>query len=173
MIEAGVRGVIVGHSERRRLFAESDRAVQLKMTAAMAAGLVPMLCVGETEEQCELGETMPRVCEQVRTGLALVDPSRLGEIVIAYEPTCTIGTSRVATSVHVQEVGALVRSVVAARSCEQARRTRVLYAGSVLPENASTLLEIEGVDGLLVGAASLEVDRFAAIVEAARCGERS
>ena len=92
LVEAGVTGVILGHSERRRLFAESDRAVQLKTAAAVAARLVPILCVGETEEECELGETEARIREQVRAELALVDTACLGEVVIAYEPSWAIGT---------------------------------------------------------------------------------
>jgi triosephosphate isomerase len=132
LLEAGVHGVIVGHSERRRLFAESDTAVQLKVAAAVASGLVPILCVGESEEQCQLGETEHVVCQQLRSGLELVDATRLGDVVIAYEPIWTIGTGRMAALEHTQEVGALVRRVVAERSSEQAnadagsvRRTRL------------------------------------------------
>jgi triosephosphate isomerase (TIM) len=172
LVEAGVTGVILGHSERRRLFAESDRAVQLKTAAAVAAGMVPIVCVRETEEECELRETEARIREQVWTALALVDTSRLGEVVIAYEPSWTIGTGRVATPAHVQDVGSLVRGVVADRSAEQAMRTRVLYGGGILLEDARELLEIDNVDGLLVGEASLEVDSFAAIVHTA-CGSET
>ena len=168
LLEAGVTGVILGHSERRRLFAESDMAVQLKIAAAVAAELVPILCVCETEEQCGLGETEARICEQVRAGLALVDTSRLGEVVIAYEPLWTLGTGRVAAPAHVRTVGSLVRSVVASRSPEQAGHTRVLYGGGVTAEHAAALLEPDGVDGLLVGEASLEPASFVAIVDAAR-----
>jgi triosephosphate isomerase len=172
LVEAGVTGVILGHSERRRLFAESDWAVQLKTAAAVAARMVPIVCVGETEEECELRETEARICEQVRTALALVDTSRLGEVVIAYEPIWTLGTGRVATPAHVQEVGSLVRGVVANRSPEQAIRARVLYAGGVLPENARMLLEVDDIDGLLVGEASLDVDSFTAIIDSACRGGR-
>jgi len=172
LVEAGVAGVILGHSERRWLFAESDWAVQLKTAAAVAAGMVPIVCVGETEEECALGETEARICEQVRTALALVDTACLGEVVIAYEPIWTIGTGRVATPAHVQEVGSLVRSFVANRSPEQAMRARVLYGGGVLLEDARELLEIDDIDGLLVGEASLEVDSFAAIVHTA-CGSQT
>ena len=172
LVEAGVAGVILGHSERRRLFAESDRAVQLKTAAAVAARLVPILCVGETEEECELGETEARIREQVRAELALVDTACLGEVVIAYEPSWAIGTGRVATPAHVQDVGSLVRGVVADGSAEQAMRTRVLYGGGVFLEDARELLEIDDFDGLLVGEASLEVDSFAAIVHTA-CGSET
>lgn len=168
LLEAGVRGVIVGHSERRRLFAESDAAVQLKVAAAVATGLVPILCIGESEEQCQLGETERRLRQQLRSDLALVDTRRLGEVVIAYEPIWTIGTGRMAALEHTQEVGALVRGVVAERSNEQATRTRVLYGGSVSPDNAATLLELEDVDGLLVGEPSLDADIFLSILNAVR-----
>ena len=172
LVEAGVTGVILGHSERRRPFAESDWAVQLKTAAAVAAWMVPIVCVGETEEECALGETEARTCEQVRTALALVDTARLGEVVIAYEPIWTIGTGRVATPAHVQEVGSLVHGVVANRSPEQAMRARVLYGGGVLLEDAREPLEIDDIDGLLVGEASLEVDSFVAIVHTA-CGSET
>ncbi|MGZ6838664.1 MAG: triose-phosphate isomerase [Blastococcus sp.] len=168
LLEAGVRGVILGHSERRRLFAESDETVQLKTAAAVGAGLVPILCVGETEQECELGETERRLHDQLQAGLALVDTGRLGEVVIAYEPRWTIGTGRLAAPAHVQLVGAFLRALVADRSCEQAARVRVLYGGSITPESAAALLELDEVDGLLVGEASLRAESFAAIVDAAR-----
>jgi triosephosphate isomerase len=168
LLEAAVRGVIVGHSERRRLFAESDAAVQLKVAAALATGLVPILCVGESEEQCRPGKTEHRLRQQLRSGLALVDTSRLGEVVIAYEPSWTIGTGGRAALEHTQEVGALVRGVVAERSGEQATRTRVLYGGGVSADTAATLLALDDVDGLLVGEPSLEVDLFLSILNAAR-----
>ncbi len=107
LLEAGVRGVIVGHSERRRLFAESDAAVQLKVAAAVATGLVPILCLGESEEHCQLGETEHWLRRQLRSDLALVDTCRLDEVVIAYEPIWTIGTGRMAAFEHTQEIGAL------------------------------------------------------------------
>jgi triosephosphate isomerase len=168
LLEAGVRGVIVGYSERRRLFAESDAAVQLKVAAAVATGLVAILCVGESEEQCQLRETEHRLRQQLRSGLALVDTSRLGEVVIAYEPIWTIETGRMAELARTQEVGALVRGVVAERSSEQATRTRVLYGGSVSTDTAATLLALEDVDGLLVGEPSLDADLFLSILNAAR-----
>ena len=166
--EAGVQGVIVGHSERRQLFAESDAAVQLKVAAAVAAGLVPILCVEESEEQCQLGETEHRLCQQLRSGLALVDTSRLGDVVIAYEPIWTIGTGGMAALEHTQEVGALVRGVVAERSSEQATRTRVLYGGSVSADTSATLLALDDVDGLLVGEPSLDANTFLSILNAVR-----
>ena len=154
LLEAGTRGVILGHSERRRLFAESNETVQLKTGAAVGAGLVPILCVGETEQECKLGVTERRLRDQLHSGLALVDTGRLGEVVIAYEPLWTVGTGRLAAPAHVQLVAAFLRALVADRSCEPSARVRVLYGGSITPESAAALLELDEVDGLLVGEAS-------------------
>ncbi len=133
LVEIGVHGVILGHSERRELFGETDRALQLKVPAAMAAGLKPILCVGETEDEREAGDTERKLRHQVQEGLARVDTSRLGEIVIAYEPIWAIGTGRVATPEQAQDAIAFIRALVADRSREQAELTRVLYGGSVKP----------------------------------------
>ena len=167
LLELGVHGVILGHSERRELFGETDRALQLKVPAALAAGLKPILCVGETEEEREAGDTERKLRHQVQEDLARVETERLGEIVIAYEPIWAIGTGRVATSDQAQEAIAFIRALVADRSREQAARTRVLYGGSVKGENAAELLSLPDVDGALVGGASLDAESFAAIVDGA------
>ncbi len=167
LLEAGVHGVILGHSERREMFGESDRALQLKVPAALQAGLLPILCVGETEEERESGDTERKLRHQVKEALARVDTDRLGEVVIAYEPIWAIGTGRVATPEQAQEAIAFVRALVADRSPEQSERTRVLYGGSVKPDNAKELLALPDVDGALVGGASLDAESFAAIVAAA------
>ena len=167
LVEIGVHGVILGHSERREMFGETDRALQLKVPATFDAGLVPILCVGETEEEREAGDTERKLRHQVQEDLARVDTSRLGDVVIAYEPIWAIGTGRVATPEQAQEAIAFVRALVADRSREQAERTRVLYGGSVKADNASELLALPDVDGALVGGASLDPESFAAIVEAA------
>ena len=167
LVELGVHGVILGHSERRELFGESDRALQLKVPAALAAGLLPVLCVGETEEEREAGDTERKLRHQVQEDLARVETDRLGDVVIAYEPIWAIGTGRVATPEQAQEAIAFVRALVADRSPEQAQRTRVLYGGSVKPDNAGELLALPDVDGALVGGASLDPEFFAAIVDAA------
>jgi triosephosphate isomerase (TIM) len=167
LTELGVHGVILGHSERREQFGETDRALQLKVPAALEAGLLPILCVGETEEERERGDTERKLRHQVQEGLAKLDTERLGDVVIAYEPIWAIGTGRVATPEQAQEAIAFVRALVADRSREQAERTRVLYGGSVKPENASELLELPDVDGALVGGASLDAESFGTIVEAA------
>ena len=166
LVEIGVHGVILGHSERREMFGETDRALQLKVPAAFDAGLVPILCVGETEEEREAGDTERKLRHQVQEDLARVDTSRLGDVVIAYEPIWAIGTGRVATPEQAQEAIAFVRALVADRSREQAERTRVLYGGSVKADNAAELLALPDVDGALVGGASLDAESFAAIVEA-------
>ena len=167
LVEVGVHGVILGHSERRELFGETDRALQLKVPAALAAGLKPILCVGETEEEREAGDTERKLRHQVQEDLARVDISRLGDVVIAYEPIWAIGSGRVATLDQAQEAIAFIRALVADRSREQATRTRVLYGGSVKADNASELLALPDVDGALVGGASLDAESFAAIVNAA------
>jgi triosephosphate isomerase len=167
LAEAGVQGVVLGHSERRELFGETDRALALKVPAAIEAGLLAVLCVGETEEERERGDTERKLRHQVQEDLAKVPTERLGEIVIAYEPIWAIGTGQVATPEQAQEAIAFVRALVADRSREEADRTRVLYGGSVKPENAAELLALPDVDGALVGGASLDAESFAAIVAAA------
>jgi triosephosphate isomerase len=163
----GVRGVILGHSERRQMFGETDRALALKVPAALDERLLPILCVGETEEEREAEETERTLRHQVQEDLARVETDRLGEVVIAYEPIWAIGTGKVATPEQAQEAIGFIRALVADRSSEQAERTRVLYGGSVNTENASGLLELPDVDGALVGGASLDAESFAAIVSAA------
>jgi triosephosphate isomerase len=168
--ELGVHGVILGHSERREMFGETDRALALKVPAALAEGLVPILCVGETEEEREAEETERKLRHQVQEDLARVETERLGEVVIAYEPIWAIGTGRVATPEQAQEAIGFIRALVADRSPEQAERTRVLYGGSVNPDNCAAILALPDVDGALVGGASLEAGSFAAIVSAAGQG---
>jgi triosephosphate isomerase len=167
LVDVGVQGVILGHSERRELFGETDRALQLKVPAALASGLTPILCVGETEEEREQGDTERKLRHQVQEDLAKVDTERLGEVVIAYEPIWAIGTGRVATPEQAQEAIAFVRALVGDRSPEQADHARILYGGSVKPDNAAELLALPDVDGALVGGASLDPESFEAIISAA------
>jgi triosephosphate isomerase (TIM) len=167
LIETDVHGVILGHSERRQYFGETDRALALKVPRALEAGLVPILCVGETEEERERGDTERKLRHQVKEDLVKVPEERLGDVVIAYEPIWAIGTGQVATLEQAQEAIGFVRALVADRSRSQAERTRVLYGGSVKPENAAELLALPDVDGALVGGASLDAQSFAAIVAAA------
>jgi triosephosphate isomerase len=167
LTEIDVAGVVLGHSERRALFGETDKALAQKVPAACAASLQPVLCVGETEEERERGDTERKLRHQVQEGLAKVDTERLGEVIIAYEPIWAIGTGQVATAEQAQEAIAFVRALVADRSREQAERTRILYGGSVKADNAAELLALPDVDGALVGGASLDAESFAAIVTAA------
>jgi triosephosphate isomerase len=167
LVETDVHGVILGHSERRQYFGETDKALALKVPRALEAGLVPILCVGETEEERERGDTERKLRHQVKEDLVRVAEDRLGDVVIAYEPIWAIGTGQVATLEQAQEAIGFVRALVADRSQSQAERTRVLYGGSVKPDNAAELLALPDVDGALVGGASLDAQSFAAIVAAA------
>jgi triosephosphate isomerase (TIM) len=166
--ELGVHGVVLGHSERREHFHETDRALSQKVPRALEEGLKPILCVGETEDERERGNTERKLRHQVQEGLERVPADRLSEVVIAYEPIWAIGTGLVATPEQAQEAIAFVRALVGDRSREAAEQVRVLYGGSVKPDNAAELLGLPDVDGALVGGASLEPDGLAAIVEAAR-----
>jgi triosephosphate isomerase (TIM) len=168
LTEIGVDGVLLGHSERRQYFGETDRALQEKVPAALAAGLRPILCVGESEDEREAGETERKLRHQVQEGLEKVDAERLAEVTIAYEPIWAIGTGKVATPEIAQEAIAFVRALVGDRSNEAAEQIRVLYGGSVKPDNAHEILAQPDVDGALVGGASLDPDGFARIVAA--CG---
>jgi triosephosphate isomerase len=170
LVELGVRGVILGHSERREMFGETDRALQSKVPAALAHGLVPILCVGESEDDRENGDTERKLRHQVQEDLSRVETERLGDVVIAYEPIWAIGTGRVASPEQAQDAIAFIRALVADRSPEQAQRTRVLYGGSVSVESCASLLALPDVDGALVGGASLQTESFAAIAAAAAAG---
>jgi len=167
LTELDVHGVVLGHSERREHFGETDRALAAKVPAALHAGLPPILCVGETESERDAGDTERKLRQQVRDDLATVPEEQLAEVVIAYEPIWAIGTGRVATPEQAQEAIAFIRALLADRDADAAARARVLYGGSVKPENARELLALPDVDGALVGGASLDAESFAAIVEAA------
>ena len=167
LVELDVRGVVLGHSERRAFFGETDKALALKVPAALDAGLVPILCVGETEEERDAQETERKLRHQINEDLAGVPAERLAEVVIAYEPIWAIGTGRVATPEQAQDAVAFIRALVAGRDAQAAEGVRVLYGGSVKPENAAELLALPDVDGALVGGASLEAQSFAQIVAAA------
>jgi triosephosphate isomerase len=165
--DVGVQGVVLGHSERRELFGESDRALALKVPAALEAGLAPILCVGETESERENEDTDRKLRQQIREDLANVPSERLADVTIAYEPIWAIGTGRVATPEQAQEAIAFIRALVGDRDAAAAERLRILYGGSVKPENAAELLALADVDGALVGGASLEAESFAQIVATA------
>jgi triosephosphate isomerase len=167
LTELDVHGVVLGHSERREYFNETDRALSEKVPAALDAGLKVILCVGETEDERDRGDTERKLRHQVQVGLEKVPSERLGEVVIAYEPIWAIGTGRSATPEQAQEAIGFVRALVADRDRGQADSTRVLYGGSVKAENAAELLALPDVDGALVGGASLDVESFAGIIDAA------
>ncbi len=167
LLELGVSGVILGHSERRLHFCETDGALQRKLPAVLEAGLMPILCVGETEEERDAGETERKLRQQVQVDLAQVEDGLLSFVVIAYEPIWAIGTGRTATAEQAQEAIAFVRALVGDRDPGAARRMRILYGGSVNAGNAAELMAQQDIDGALVGGASLDPDEFAAVVAAA------
>jgi len=167
LAEIDVDGVILGHSERREYFNETDRALQLKVPKALESGLTPILCVGETEDERERGETERKLRHQVQEGLEKVPAEGLPDVVVAYEPIWAIGTGRVATPEQAQEAVAFVRALVAGFDRDAAEQARILYGGSFKPDNAAELLALPDVDGALVGGASLDVGDFGAILEIA------
>jgi triosephosphate isomerase (TIM) len=167
LTELDVHGVVLGHSERRQLFNETDRALSHKVLAALDAGLKPILCVGETEEERERGDTERKLRHQVQEGLERLSPEQIAQVTVAYEPIWAIGTGVVATPEQAQEAIAFVRALIADRAPDAAPVARVLYGGSVSPDGADDLLALPDVDGALVGGASLEAGRFAQIVDAA------
>jgi triosephosphate isomerase (TIM) len=167
LAEIDVDGVVLGHSERRQLFGETDRALALKVPAALTAGLTPILCVGETEEERERGDTERKLRHQVQEGLEKVAIERLPEVVVAYEPIWAIGSGRSATAEQAQEAVAFVRALVAGFDRQAGQAVRILYGGSLKPENAEELLALPDVDGALIGGASLEANSFARIIEIA------
>jgi triosephosphate isomerase len=171
--DVGAQGVVLGHSERRELFGETDRALALKVPAALDAGLAPILCVGETESERENEDTDRKLRQQIKDDLAGVANERLADVTIAYEPIWAIGSGKVATAEQAQEAIAFIRALVADRDREAAERVRVLYGGSVKPENAAELLALADVDGALVGGASLDAESFAQIVTAASAAAAS
>jgi triosephosphate isomerase len=160
--EVGCHYVIVGHSERRAMYGESDEVVASKTLATLKAGLIPIICVGESEQEREEDKTIEVITRQVR---AVMDqlPSYSDSIVFAYEPVWAIGTGKTATPEQAEEVHADIRKIVASYSHELAARTRILYGGSVKPENSEELFGNENIDGGLIGGASLNVDSFLTI----------
>jgi triosephosphate isomerase len=167
LVEAGTQGVVLGHSERRAYFGETDRALAAKLPAALGAGLTPILCVGETDAERDKGDTDRKLRHQIKEDLAGVSDERLADVVIAYEPIWAIGTGRTATAEQAEEAIGFIRALVGDRDGAAAERVRILYGGSVKADNAAELLALEDVDGALVGGASLQADSFAEIVLAA------
>ena len=167
---AGCGWVILGHSERRQLLGDSDLLVGRKVASALSAGLQVILCVGETREQREADETGAVLSRQLLAGLEAVDTEVAGRLVVAYEPVWAIGTGLTATTLQAESAHAHLRNQLAVRyNSDVAEATRILYGGSVKPDNAADLMSQSNVDGALVGGASLSLESFLAIIEAA-CG---
>jgi triosephosphate isomerase len=168
MLKGIVDYIIIGHSERRQYFAETDETVNKKVLAVLAAGLEPIMCVGETLQQNEAGETEAVLERQVREGLANVSPADIAKVTIAYEPIWAIGTGRAATADDAQNRCAFIRKQLRAKYGDLAEQVRIQYGGSVNAANAQELLGKPDIDGALVGGASLKAADFAAIVKAAK-----
>jgi triosephosphate isomerase (TIM) len=167
--EAGAEYVIIGHSERRQLFGETDLSVNRKVGAALAAGLIPIACIGETLAEREKSETMDVLDRQIKQGLDGMTGEQVGGLVVAYEPVWAIGTGRNATAEQAQEAHAHIRRRL--RSWfggEAADKVQILYGGSAKPDNIAGLIAQEDVDGALVGGASLTTQSFAEIVKKCR-----
>lgn len=170
--DVGCRHVIVGHSERRALFGDTDRHVAGKVIAALRAGLTPILCVGETLAEHDAGQTLPVVRRQLAAVFSALDPAGLPAaadrmIAVAYEPVWAIGTGRTATPAEAQAVHADIRATVARRDATMARALRILYGGSVKASNAKDLFAMQDIDGGLIGGASLQAAEFVSICKAA------
>ncbi|PIE71630.1 MAG: triose-phosphate isomerase [Deltaproteobacteria bacterium] len=166
LAEIGCRYVLVGHSERRQFFGETDERVCKKIAAAFQHGLIPVLCIGETEKERDAEKTVSVLDNQLKNGLKGFDSSALETLVIAYEPVWAIGTGKTATPAMVQDVHAFIRTFLTRQYGEQlAGRIRILYGGSVKPANIGDLMALPDVDGALVGGASLNPASFADIVK--------
>jgi triosephosphate isomerase len=166
LAKMAVRYVIVGHSERRQLFGQTDEVVDQTLRAILFHAMTPILCVGETLEERESGDTDSKVSAQVRAGLAGVSPEQVAGLVVAYEPIWAIGTGRTATAEDAQAVCASIRKLIAELSgADAAAAVRIQYGGSVKPTNIAELMACPDIDGALVGGASLEPDEFARIVK--------
>ena len=161
----GVKWVILGHSERRHIFKESDEFIAKKVKSAIDHGLNPIFCIGETLEERESGITKAVLKNQLKKGLSLLDVSQFSRLTVAYEPVWAIGTGKTATLEQIQEAHKIVRDEISSLSRESiAQEMRILYGGSVKPTNVKDIMSLEDVDGALVGGASLEVDNFIKIV---------
>ncbi|GFO63463.1 triose-phosphate isomerase [Geomonas paludis] len=165
LLDAGASHVIIGHSERRQYFGETDATVNKKIKAALKGALVPIFCIGETLEAREAGDTFKVLERQVQGGLEGLTETQFAPVIIAYEPVWAIGTGKVATDEQAQEAHAFVRGVVAKMFGQTAAdKVRILYGGSVKPDNVKGLMSCADIDGALVGGASLKGASFASIV---------
>jgi triosephosphate isomerase (TIM) len=165
--DVGVEAVLIGHSERRQFCGETDKALQRKLPSALAAGVEPILAVGELEDERENGETERRLRHQIQEAFEDVAAEDVARVVVAYEPVWAIGTGKVATPEQAQEACGFIRALISDKYGELAEQVRIQYGGSVNDENASELLHLPDIDGALVGGASLDPEKFARIVKAA------
>lgn len=165
LLSAGCKFVIVGHSERRQFFGETDETVNKKMHAAFKAGLIPVVCIGETLAEREGNVTFKIIEKQMKDGLAGLTPEQAKKVVIAYEPVWAIGTGKTASPAQAEEVHSFIRNLFSKLYGEDASQSiRILYGGSVKPDNISELMKQPNIDGGLVGGASLEIESFTKIV---------
>ena len=166
LVDAGCSHVIIGHSERRQFFGETDQTVEKKTAASIKGGLKPIVCVGETLGERDANQASAVVRRQVRDGLGRLTESDLSHIIVAYEPVWAIGTGRTATPEVAAEMHAEIRKIIAEIFGERAAsEVRILYGGSVKPDNISALMQKEDIDGALVGGASLEAKSFVSIIK--------
>jgi triosephosphate isomerase (TIM) len=165
LLSAGCSHVIIGHSERRQFFGETDQSINRKIKAAIEADLIPVFCIGETEAQRDAGQTFSVLDKQVQNGLETLVSDALQTLIVAYEPVWAIGTGKSATSAQAQEVHLHVRQWFAQNfSTELAQGLRILYGGSVKPSNVKELMAMPDIDGALVGGASLDPESFSQLV---------
>lgn len=163
---AGCQYAIIGHSERRQYFGETDKTVNQKIQAAIQVGLKPVFCIGETEQEREAEQTLSVLDKQVRKGLERLVPEQLDTLIIAYEPVWAIGTGKTATEDQAQEVHQFIRSLIEKSfGNDLSKSIRILYGGSVKPDNILNLMAMPDIDGALVGGASLSADSFSRIIK--------
>jgi len=166
ILSVGATHVIIGHSERRQYFGETDETVNKKMRAALKFGVRPIMCVGETLAEREAGQTLAVVSRQIKGGLKGISADEMDKVVVAYEPVWAIGTGKTATPAQAQEVHAAIRRLLTdLYGDDTAQGVRIQYGGSVKPDNVRSLMAQADIDGALVGGASLEIESFAAIVK--------
>jgi len=165
IVSSGCRYVIIGHSERRQYFGETDQTVNKKIRSALNNGLIPVICIGETENERDAADTFNILDKQIKMGLEGFSPYDLEQMILAYEPVWAIGTGKTATSDQAQEVHRFLRNLIETLLGKKiAGSTRILYGGSVKPENIGELMSMPDIDGALVGGASLDAEKFASII---------
>jgi triosephosphate isomerase len=166
LIDSGCQYVIIGHSERRQFFGENNASVCKKISSALSHGLCPVMCIGESEEERETNKTNSVLDKQIQKGLVDIASDKINKLIVAYEPVWAIGTGKTATSEQAQETHAFIRNLIRSKFGERLGDSiRILYGGSVKPDNIAELMSMPDIDGALVGGASLDADTFARIVK--------